>query len=312
MDFAEDAVDDSRPAQEPAQAGDGDDDDAAWELPGKPDGAVVEDYYPAVVDETTWHQAQASPARRRDKPGRVGETVATLFSGLICDARTGDRMSIAWQTRGRTAKGGTRRRVLVNSRSLEGAVPAVSFPHEVFESAVLSLLREINPADVLGKEPRRESVVVAADLAVKEHRVRLIEAELVGDDRDIPLMVRALRGLSTECDSVRKRLAELRQLESNPRSLTWTETLSLIDVATDFAPQSRTPASASTRSVPIAPVAWIRCAVSRRSSGRLTSATSRSTDFLPPCRRAVRRFDSAAEGSSLRGRPWLGPRAGKD
>jgi hypothetical protein len=116
---------------------------------------------------------------------------------------------------------------------MEGAVPSLSFPHDVFEPAVLGLLKEVDPADVLGKEPERESASVASELAVKEGRLREIEAELTGDGDDVPVLVRAVRSLSAECDVLRRRLATLRQQESNPRSVAWSETQSLLDVAKD-------------------------------------------------------------------------------
>jgi hypothetical protein len=199
---------------------------------GKPDGDPMPDYYPAIVDEATWLQAQAALARRKDKPGPVGEKLATLFGGLLQDATTHDRLRVAWQTRGRK-DGRIKRRVLVNAKSMEGAAPSVSFPHEIFEEAVLSLLKEVNPAEVLGKEPESESTAVATELAVKEQRCRQIEAELVGDGDDIPSLVRVLRTLSQDCVSLRKRLAILREKESNPRSIAWAEALSLLDVAKD-------------------------------------------------------------------------------
>jgi hypothetical protein len=205
---------------------------------GKPDGEPIADYYPAVVDESSWLQAQAGLARRKDKPGRVGEKLATLFGGLLRDAATGDKMRIAWQTRG-SGKNRQKRRVLVTAQSMEGAAPSMSFPHDIFETAILSLLSEVNPADVIGKEPESESSVVAAELAIREQRVRQIEAELTGDGDDIPALVRVLRSLSVECDALRKKLVTLRQKESNPRGIAWAEALTLLDVAKDEAPRLR-------------------------------------------------------------------------
>jgi DNA invertase Pin-like site-specific DNA recombinase len=200
---------------------------------GKPDGDLLPDYYPAVIDEATWHQAQGALARRKDKRGPVGEKVATLFGGLLRDAITQDHLRIAWQTRGVKGKTRCKRRVLVTAKSMEGAAPSLSFPHEIFEQAILSLLKEVNPADVLGKEPESESAAVAAELAVKEQRMRLIEAELVGDEGDVPVLIRSARKLSEECDGLRKRLAAIRQKEANPRGVAWSEALTLLDVAKD-------------------------------------------------------------------------------
>lgn len=206
---------------------------------GKPDGDPIPDYFPAAVDETTWIQAQAALARRKDKPGPVGEKVATLFGGMLRDAATRDRLLIAWQTRGTKDKGRVKRRVLVTAASMEGAAPSVSFPYDLFERAVLMKLREVNPADVLGREPESESAAVAAELAAKEQRARQIEAELTGDGDDVPALVRVLRTIGDECSALRRRLAEIRQRESNPRGVAWAEAQTLLDVASDEAHRLR-------------------------------------------------------------------------
>ena len=196
---------------------------------GKPDGEPLADYYPAVVDESTWLRAQAALQRRKGKPGPMGEKVATLFGGLLHDAATGERLRIAMQTRGPKGKH-VKRRVLVTAGSMEGQIPSVSFPHDVFELAVLSLLKEINPADVLAEKPESESVVLAAELAEKEIRARAVEEELASG-ADVPALARALRKMTEECDALRKRLAVLRQEESNPRAVAWSEALSLVNAA---------------------------------------------------------------------------------
>jgi DNA invertase Pin-like site-specific DNA recombinase len=201
---------------------------------GKKHGDPLPDYYPAVVDETTWFQAQAALARRKEKRGPVGKgTVATLFGGILRDAITHDHLRIKWQTGHGQNRCRQNQRVLVTARSIEGAGPILSFPSVVFEEAILKLLKEVNPADVLGREPESESAAVAAELAAKEQRMRQIEAELTGDGDDVPTLVRVVRSLSGECDGLRKRLAAIRQKEANPRSVAWSEALTLIDVAKD-------------------------------------------------------------------------------
>jgi DNA invertase Pin-like site-specific DNA recombinase len=198
---------------------------------GKPDGGPIPDYYPAVIDEATWHQAQSALARRKRMPGPIGEKVASLFSGLLRDAATKDVLRIAWQRRVTRGKPPRKRRVLVTNRSTHGIIPSLCFPYDIFEDAILTLLKEVNPAEVLGKEPASESTAIAGELAVKEQRMRQIEAELTGDDGDVPALVRVLKSLSTECDTLRKKLAMIRRRESNPRSVAWAEALTLLDVA---------------------------------------------------------------------------------
>jgi DNA invertase Pin-like site-specific DNA recombinase len=195
----------------------------------KPDGEPIPDYYPSIVDEATWIKAQAAMQRRTDKPGRIGPKVGTPFSGLLRDAATGDRLRISWQTRGPKGKR-VKRRVLVPSGSMEGKVPAISFPFDVFEPAILALLKEINPADVLGQKAESKSFALGSELAGKEQRVRLIEDE-IATGGDIPALTRILRRLSEECDGLRKDLAVARQEESGSATVAWAEAMTLIDAA---------------------------------------------------------------------------------
>jgi hypothetical protein len=73
---------------------------------GKPAGPPILNYYPAIVSEDTWQLAKAALKRRKEKPGPVGKNVATLFGGLIKDARTQSKiLVIATQTRGTKQNG---------------------------------------------------------------------------------------------------------------------------------------------------------------------------------------------------------------
>jgi DNA invertase Pin-like site-specific DNA recombinase len=199
---------------------------------GKPDGDPLPSYYPRVVDEGTWDRAQAALAARREKPGRIGHKVASLFGGLLWDATTSTRMLIAHQTRG-SGKARCRARVLVNAASLEGRAKSVSFPNDVFESAVLSLLKEIRPADVTGEEPAGQAVTLAGELAAVNQRIQAIETELTGDAGDIPALIRTAKALDAKRLDLTRRLAEARQRESNPKSAAWAEAKTPLTVAKD-------------------------------------------------------------------------------
>jgi DNA invertase Pin-like site-specific DNA recombinase len=205
---------------------------------GKKDGAAIPGYYPAVVEESTWHRAQEALAQRKDCPGRVGRKVASLFSGLLWDAQTHSRLRIALQTRG-SGKNRQQRRVLVSADSTEGRSPSVSFPNDVFETEVLRYLSEIRPADVLGEEPESESVALAGELAGVEQRMRQIEEALVGDGDDVPALARVLKSLDEKRQDLQRRLAVARQKESNPTSAAWMEAQTLLAVAKDEASRLR-------------------------------------------------------------------------
>ena len=48
-------------------------------------------YYPVIITEQEWFAARAAMAARRNKAGRPGKTTLNVFSGLLHDARDGDR-----------------------------------------------------------------------------------------------------------------------------------------------------------------------------------------------------------------------------
>jgi DNA invertase Pin-like site-specific DNA recombinase len=191
---------------------------------GKPDGEPIPDYFPAVIDESTWFRVQESLRRRKQKGVRIGGKFVTLFQGLLFDAITTDKLVVSQQ--GRTA-----RRILRSAKSMEGQVPCVSFPAEIFEMAVLSMLKEIDPATVLGEAGPAKSELVAAKLAVKEQQVRQIDALMDEEGADSPTLGRRVLKLDKECAELKKELAILRQQEANPLSVAWAESRSLWEIA---------------------------------------------------------------------------------
>jgi DNA invertase Pin-like site-specific DNA recombinase len=205
---------------------------------GKPDGDPLPHYYPQVIDEVTWDRVQRLLAVRKDRRGPTGHKVATLFGGLLWDARTKGKMLVAWQTRGRKGDR-SKRRVLVPAGSMEGAEKAVSFPNEIFETAALSLLAEVKVADVLGKDPAGDTAALAGELASVEARLRQLGEEMEGLEADVPTLVRVVTKWEERRRDLQKRHAEARQKEASPQSAAWADAKTLLDVAHDEATRLR-------------------------------------------------------------------------
>jgi DNA invertase Pin-like site-specific DNA recombinase len=212
----------------------------------KPDGAPIAGYYPKLVDEDTWQRVQVALKGRTKKAGRIGKRVANLFTGLLWDARTGGKMLIAWQKRGRVPKGATpeqreklRYRVLVSAQAMARQNGVTSFPNDIFETHVLKHLKEVKVADITGEEKPSETATLTEELRNVDEQIRDAEANFAAGDENIPSIMRAMRGLDTKKQDILHRLAAARQADESPLSGVWSEARTLLDVAKDEAGRMR-------------------------------------------------------------------------
>jgi DNA invertase Pin-like site-specific DNA recombinase len=199
---------------------------------GNASGDVIRRYYPPVVGEADFDRAQAAILRRKQVGGRTGKRIFSIFGGLLYEAQTGQPIRVAWQVQGV----GDRRqkvRMMTTAAAMEARAKATSFRYDVFETAVLSLLKEIDPASLLGPEPEGQSRVLADKVASKEARLTLLEAEITSDDGDVPTLARVIKKLTAEVVDLQKALAAARARESCPRLTSWTEAMSLVDALED-------------------------------------------------------------------------------
>jgi hypothetical protein len=172
-------------------------------------------------------------ARRGTKDSRepVAGRHINVFSGILRDACDGGTYYCATRS---SKNYGVRWRVLLNTDSQAGLAPARSFPFPTFERAVLSLLAEVDPREVLGElDGPDESLALAGRLAGVEGKIAELEAEL--RQGDVAALARVLRQLEAEKRDLAGQLAEAQQRAANPLSAAWGETQSLIE-ALDRAP----------------------------------------------------------------------------
>lgn len=131
----------------------------------KPVGEPIKDYFPWIVSEAVFYQVQRGLDARRHGGGRV-TGVPNLFNGCVWDARDQRRMVIG---------GSHGRRVLVSSGAIRRVKGSAfrTVRYEVFERAVLSLLRELKPQDVLGRAGPGEDAVemLSGKLAAVNHNI---------------------------------------------------------------------------------------------------------------------------------------------
>jgi DNA invertase Pin-like site-specific DNA recombinase len=174
-------------------------------------------------------------AYRENRKARTREKTyaqfVNVFSGLLYGAHDGGTYYL--HTRSSSVYG-TRWRVLLNTDAVEGRAPARTFPFDVFERAVLSLLKEIDPREILnGDHAPDETQALAGELARTEVKIGELEAEL--ENGDVAALARKLRELEARKRDLVDKLADARQKAAHPLSEAWGEARSLIE-ALDGAP----------------------------------------------------------------------------
>ena len=183
---------------------------------GLRDGPPISNYFPSAVSQDEWHAARAGASRRRQETGRSTKHI-DIFAGMIKHARDGGSYYAATRT-----DSGKHSRVLINTDSAEGRAKCWSFPQPIFESALLSLLVEIDPNEILnGDQNPDESLAVAAELARVEAIIVALEAELLKGD--IAAVAKVLREQELRKRELAEKLTEARQKDAHPLSEAWGE-----------------------------------------------------------------------------------------
>jgi DNA invertase Pin-like site-specific DNA recombinase len=188
-------------------------------------GDVIKGYYPAVITADEFDLARSAASKSRRKAGRVGNHV-NLWSGLLFNARGGDKYfanTRAWS--------GKQHRVLVNLGAKEGRRTSYTFALETFESAVLGLLRELDPQEILNGDQRPDdSIALAAEKARVEARIAELGEQLL-ESGDVAALAKALRTLEARNRDLASQLAEAKRKASHPLSETWGEAKGLLAAA---------------------------------------------------------------------------------
>jgi DNA invertase Pin-like site-specific DNA recombinase len=192
---------------------------------GAEDGPAVSGYYPSVVSEAEWQRARAATQSRRQKAGKIGVCPVNVLQGLLKDAGAKDAV---YSVTKEFNKGQSYR--VLRSSSWRSGGRVCSFRFDVFDQALLSELREIDPRQLLGEDTTRDEVLVLSGrLARLEERIRLLEEGLAGEG-DVVAGLRALKKLEAEQKELANRLAEARCQAANPISEAWGEACTVLEV----------------------------------------------------------------------------------
>jgi DNA invertase Pin-like site-specific DNA recombinase len=206
-----------------------------------PDGPPIPGHYPAVVSAEVWRQARQAIESRaggfkrggKGSPaaGRKGAQETNLFGRLLRCARTGEKLHIVNALGNQTAGERKRYRYLCAAQD-SGTAGGSRLDYSVFEAAVLSLLRELRPADIAaeGKPGNGRQAEIArlcgrlVDLDSRLERAK----QRARDAEDFDAFLDLIQELQGERKQVGDRLAGLRQEEEGESAGDLGEAQSLI------------------------------------------------------------------------------------
>ncbi len=182
-------------------------------------------YIPAAVTEEEWLAAQAGKSERRQHRGRPAQAVENVWQGMITDALTGTPYYHAGrlESPGR-GKGKGHLRQLVNSVRGSG-IPGHSFPADTFDVAVLSLLREVNPKDVLSRPGPDQVTILSQQLQEIACQHTKIKEELRAGARTSKAVLDVLAQLEDEMLQLEEKRRIAAYEAANPLSEAWGQTL---------------------------------------------------------------------------------------
>jgi DNA invertase Pin-like site-specific DNA recombinase len=201
------------------------------------DGDPLEDYYPAAVTKAEYEAARVAIRRRRTVTGRPGKACINIFAGLLKHARDGDvyqmtQRQTRWQGKGRVFQ------ILVNAKAKVRQARMYSLPYEVFESAILSQLREVDPRTVLDEENDPDEEVSAIRTELRGIKADLVELGAALDRKVTATLLAAAERKEDRKAALEARLAEVEDRAEHPLSAVWSELPSLLAVL-ENAPDKR-------------------------------------------------------------------------
>jgi DNA invertase Pin-like site-specific DNA recombinase len=195
-----------------------------------PQGDPIPDYFPQIITEKQWYAVREAVKQRGKTRGRSGAGIASLFTGLLHDARDGQVMHLAYA--GSSRKSNTRILLSYGCRNGEPGSVRLPFPYDAVERAFLASVKELKPADILGgKVDDREQEIAA--LSGKLHELDMKIATIqqrVMDEEGIDALVVLLEKLDKEKKTTAAKLDRLKGETSHQQPEVLGETQTLIDL----------------------------------------------------------------------------------
>jgi DNA invertase Pin-like site-specific DNA recombinase len=195
-----------------------------------PHGDPIPGYFPEVIPEDEWYRIRQAVKERGRQTGPRGVGIASLFTGLIRDARDGETMHLTYAHSSLKANC----RVLVSYGVRNGRPGSVHlpFPYDPVERAVLRLCRELKPADVLGdKADDRLGEISALSGRLQEIDDKIAKVQRrVKEEAGIDALVSLLEMLDRERKAAVVRLEQLKAESAHRQPTALRETQSVVEL----------------------------------------------------------------------------------
>jgi DNA invertase Pin-like site-specific DNA recombinase len=161
----------------------------------KPVGDAIKGYYPVVITEEVFADAQQAMKGRKKSGGRERTKCTNLFTSLVFDAEDGTKWNVENKGEKNSKQGGL---IFTNTEAqLQATAPRKAFPYDIFERAMLVSLREITAADLSSNSQRADAArltVLTQQIAENTKRTQDIQQQLE-DSPDITGLVVVLGNL---------------------------------------------------------------------------------------------------------------------
>lgn len=204
-----------------------------------PHGEPIPDYFPQVVSETEWYAVRQAVKGRGVERGPRGVGIASLFTGLIRDARDGQTMHLTYA--GSSRKNNTRVLVSYGSRNGESGSVHLPFPYDAVEQAFLQAVQELKTTDFLSDGPDTRETEITALATKRDDLAQKIAAvqQHVLEREDIEPLLLLLERLDKEKKAVDTALDRLKAANAHQQPTALKEAQSLIHLLASTKPEER-------------------------------------------------------------------------
>jgi DNA invertase Pin-like site-specific DNA recombinase len=189
-----------------------------------PDGPVIMDYYPRVIEDDEFNLARAGQDGRRGRGGKRDRKHVNVFQSMLVNALDGEGFFL--HNHGTTKNPVL---VLVNNAGYSGRGKTQTFPYDVFEETILGQLKEVDPESVLPREQApSKAEVLRAKLANIRQDLKQLQAEL--KEGFSKALATVLREREADEEKIAGELQDELAASVRPAEKSWQDLPSLVDL----------------------------------------------------------------------------------